>query len=458
MREPSLSSPFFRPERRSLKVCSAVLLFWIGALPAAGQEILTLDRALEIAARNSLAAEASSLDSAAAREETATARALYFPEVVLEGGHVNLDNDPAFRFGPVTFPAGDQVYWKYDLSVRQVLWDGGRRREAVAAGRAGESAAARGGAEAVRRLQAEVVARYAGALIFKAQGEVADQRREALEDHLRTVRDLFEQGVVARNDLLRTEVALRSVEDQRRSLASAYATAVEELNRALGLDPATPQTLPGALGPAPLVPWGEAEIRARAVQGNDGLKALDAKIAALEAALSLREKDYAPVLLAEAGHGYEQNRYMAYPHVNRLFVGLSWNVYDGGARAARVRQARAQVDKARRERVEAGREVENAAARAFREFADALRELDTARLNVEASLENLRIVQDQYREGMARSTDVLDAESLLAESRFQAARTHYHAYARQAALLAALGEDLRRFFAGAQVPASSEEK
>lgn len=342
--------------------------------------------------------------------------------------------------------------------MRQVLWDGGRRREALAAGRAGESAAARGGADAVRRLQAEVVSRYVGALTFKAQGEVADQRRGALEDHLRTVRDLFDQGVVARNDLLRTEVALRSVEDQKRTLASAYATAVEELNRALGLDPATPQALPGGLGPAPPVPWEEAEIRSRAVRGNDGLKALDARIVALEAALALREKDYAPVLLAEAGHGYEQNRYMAYPRVNRLFVGLSWSVYDGGARAARVRQTRTQVEKARRERVEAGREAENAAARAYREYADALQEAVTARLNVAASQENLRIVQDQYREGMARTTDVLDAESLLAESRFQVARTHYHAYAREAELLAALGEDLRSFFAGAQTPVSSEEK
>lgn len=458
MREPSLSSPLLRPEPGPLKAAAALLALWIGVLPAAGQEVLTLDRALEIAARNSLAAEVSTLDEAQAREETEAARALYRPEVSVEGGHVNLDNDPAFQFGPMTFPAGDQVYWRYDLSVRQILWDGGRRREAVAAGRAGERAAAHGAAESVRRVQAEAVARYVGALALKAQAEVVDQRRRALGDHLRTVKDLFDQGVVARNDLLRTEVALRSVEDQKRTLASAYATAIEELNRSLGLDPATPHLLPDGLGPTPAVPWDEAEARSRAGRDNQGLKALDARIAALEAALALKEKDFAPVLLAEAGHGYEQNRYMAYPHVNRLFVGVSWNVYDGGARAARVRQARARVDKARRERVEAKREAENAAARAYREFSDALQDAGTARLNVAASEENLRIVEDQYREGMARSTDVLDAESILAESRFQVARTHYQAYARQAALLAAAGEDLRSFFAGAQSPASPEEK
>lgn len=90
-----------------MRAWAALLILWTGAFPAAAQEFLSLDRALDLASRNSFAAEASALDSSAAREETAAARALYFPEVVVEGGHVNLDNDPAFRFGPVIFPAGD---------------------------------------------------------------------------------------------------------------------------------------------------------------------------------------------------------------------------------------------------------------------------------------------------------------------------------------------------------------
>jgi outer membrane protein TolC len=72
--------------------------------------------------------------------------------------------------------------------------------------------------------------------------------------------------------------------------------------------------------------------------------------------------------------------------------------------------------------------------------------VDTARTNVNASEENLRIIQDQYKEGLARTTDVLDAVTVLAESRWQVVQMHYRAYARQAALLASMGEDLPAFY------------
>ena len=80
--------------------------------------------------------------------------------------------------------------------------------------------------------------------------------------------------------------------------------------------------------------------------------------------------------------------------------------------------------------------------------------METAAENVKASEENLRIVEDQYKEGLSRTTDVLDAESVLAESRFSLAERRYRAYTKQAALLAALGEDLPAFYEHA--PSSRE--
>ncbi len=416
-------------------------------LPAKAQEVLTLERALALAAERSLPAETALLDREMARGRTDEARAAYRPSARLEGGRVNLDNDPAFRFGPVSFPAGDQVYWKYDLSLRYVLFDGGRRKTALQAGTLSEEAVALSGSAAVRRLQAEVAARYVAVLALRGRQGVVDLRHTALEDHLRTVKDLFEQGMVARNDLLRTEVALRAVEDQASSLRAAERSALEELVRSLGLPPETPVALPPSLDPPPSLPWDEKALAARAETQNESVKALQARLEALKEGVALARKEYAPLLLAEAGHGYEQNRYMLYPHVNRLFVGLSWDLFDGGRRAARVSEASAEARKAERELLEARRKARTAALSAYRDFQEALKQAATARLDVEASLENLRIVEDQYREGLARSTDVLDAEALLAESRFREVQTHYDAYARQAAVLAAAGEDLVRFYA-----------
>ena len=77
-------------------------------------------------------------------------------------------------------------------------------------------------------------------------------------------------------------------------------------------------------------------------------------------------------------------------------------------------------------------------------------------VNVAASDENLRIIEDQYKEGMVRTTDVLDAESLLAESRFMLAAKRYEAYQKQGALLSLMGEDLPGFYE--KIPVISEEE
>lgn len=429
--------------RAALAVSCALLL---ASLPAACQAPLTLPEVLRLVEERSLEADLAKLEGASAREDTSQAQSLYYPQFTLDFSHVNLDHAPYFIAGPIVFPSGEASFWQYRLAARYVIWDGGRRSAALEGRRTAERAVSLAGGEAVRKAQAEAVARYVALLALKAQAGVVEQRRRALDDHLRTVKDLFENGVVARNDLLRTEVALRSVDDQASSLRSACASALESLNQSLGLDPGTPQVLPEALPPPPPLPWDEASCRSRAAEGNGSVRALSEKVQALEERLRLSRKDYWPRLVAEYAHSYTQNEFLLYPYVHSLFLGVSVDLFDGGVKDSRVRQARIEVERAQRELLEARRGAEVAAAQAMRDFREALKETETARANVDASVENLRILEDQYREGLARTTDVLDAESVLAESRFALAQKHYQAYARQSALIAAMGEDLRRFY------------
>ncbi|MGZ6987578.1 MAG: TolC family protein, partial [Thermoanaerobaculia bacterium] len=92
---------------------------------------------------------------------------------------------------------------------------------------------------------------------------------------------------------------------------------------------------------------------------------------------------------------------------------------------------------------------------AGREFTQPRREAATARTNVEAAQENLRIEEDQYTAGLVRTIDVLDAEAVLAESRFSLVNEHYTAYLKEGLLAAAAGLDLPTVFAGA-APAEGE--
>jgi outer membrane protein TolC len=181
------------------------------------------------------------------------------------------------------------------------------------------------------------------------------------------------------------------------------------------------------------------------------VRALEAKVQAAEHMVDFRKRDYAPDVVAQVSHAYEENPFMVHPDQNSLYLGVSWKLFDGGARSARVSKSRAEESTARRELLEARRQAENAAAAAYRDYRQALAELATAKANVVAAGENLRIVTDQYQQAYAKSTDVLDAETVLAESRFGLSDCLCRAYALQAGLLAIMGEDLESFYAAASV-------
>ena len=425
-----------------------------GSLP--GGESLGLPRALRLAAEHSQSAETARASLAGAREETAQVQGLYWPEVQVQGGYWTTDHRPELlsqpmRIGPLTvppqvFPTSDSQAWRYRASVHYLLWDFGRRSEALSASRAREEAVARSGGADLLKAQSDVAARYFTLLNLKAQKRVLTQRRQALETHLGHAQALFEQGVVARNDLLRTEVALRAVGDAEQALDQACASTLEGLNVAMGLPPGTAQDLPETLAGPPELPWDEAACRARARERNEAVRAARARTRALSDQAAYRRRDFLPTLGAEASHSYGQNSFLTHEHETSLFVGLSWKLFDGGIRTARVRQAEAETGRARRDLQEAERQAETAAAAALRAFRQSLREVGTARLNVASAEENLRMVGDQYQEGLVRNTDVLDAESVLAESRSALEDRRYRAYAQQAVLLAVLGEDLPAFF------------
>ncbi len=448
------------------RACARPAVFALAALLAAGlaaaqapakeePAALSLADALRTIAARSTAAVSAGLDLEAAKAATRRTESSYYPSVSVSGGYMARDNSVVAVFGPLEAPTTEKDFFTGELDVNQLLWDGGRRASAMKGLRSAEDAVSLRGAADVQSAQLDGMAAYLGVLVSRAQRKVVAQRTTGLEDHLREVKDLYQEGVAARNDLLETEVRLRTVQDQGRRVDDDEAVAVQGLNRLLGRDPGDPLALPAGLpSPPPLTETPE-QLKKRAADGNAELGALNATLRAEEDTVAQRKAETRPTLFAQASHSYQQNRYLLYPNATSLFLGVDWQAYDGGARRAAVREAEFAAAKTRERIADLRRRLDIRVERAFREYRQALREAATAETNVKASEENLRIVEDQYKAGLARTTDVLDAESTLAQSRFALANQHYDAYLKQAILLTAAGEDLPAFYAG--LPTAQQE-
>jgi len=401
---------------------------------------------LRAIAEGSNAAVVGDLDTARARAATEEIRASYWPTVELEGGYTLRDSPVVAIFGNFAAPLGSGTFWQAQLRARELLWDGGRRARAVEAGEHTVAAALAGREARVVQAQIEGLGAYLQAVLAHARRGVVEQRVTALEGHLEDAENLYAQGMVARNDLLETRVRLRSVEDQLPELDNRISISVQTLNRLMGRDLSTPLSIPETLPPPPPLPVPEEALLEEAAGHNPELIALEAQLGAARSRQEASGRENYPRLVLSAAHTYEENPYLLYNHANVAMLGLSWKLYDGGARKRRTTSVHYEAETIEHNLQETRRRLETRFDRAVREYHQALRVARTARENVDAARENLRIVTDQYRAGLARGSDVLDAEALLSASRFTLAERHLAAYLQQATVLAIAGRDLAAFY------------
>ncbi|MFI5143681.1 MAG: TolC family protein, partial [Thermoanaerobaculales bacterium] len=197
-------------------------------------QALGLAEALRVIAGHSEAAIAAGLDLDAAREGTKRLEALYRPSVSLTGGYMARDNPIVGLLGAFQASETERDFFSGELDATYLLWDGGRRSSAVEASRRGEDATSQRGSAEVQAAVLDGLGTYLRALAFSAQRDVVQQRITSLQDHLRIAQDLYDHGVVARNDLLETEVRLRLVQDQASQVDNGEAVAKQTLDRLMG--------------------------------------------------------------------------------------------------------------------------------------------------------------------------------------------------------------------------------
>ncbi len=417
------------------------------APPSSG--VLSLSDALRAAASGSQASVAAGFDLGAAREGTARAKAAYWPSLSVSGNWQTRDNQIVALFGTFEAPTTQKSFFTAEASLTEVLWDGGRREADLDVSRGSEAATSLKGRADVQAAQLGALGTYLKVLVLKAERRVVDQRIAGLEEHLRIARDLYDQGIVARNDLLGTEVRLRTVKDQTARIDDGIAVATQTLRRQTGRPEDASLVLPDDLPAPAALPNDLESLKRRAASGNPRLEALRASLRVDDASATAKKGERWPTFYAQLAHTYQQNEYLLYPNANVFYLGASWQVWENGSRKAAVRQAEIAAEKTRSEIGDLERGLDIQVDEAWRAFAQARREAATARTNVAAAEENLRIEEDQYKAGLARTIDVLDAEAVLAESRFSLVNEHYTAYLKVGLLAAATGLDLPSVFADA---------
>ena len=268
----------------------------------------------------------------------------------------------------------------------------------------------------------QVLAAYLDVLTAKSYVSVADQGLSDAREHRRTAESLEASGMGLASDVLRAKVFVASAEGARVTAESRLEVAQRGLSLAMGETAARPVDVSG---PPPEFPdTGSLEELQAAVAARGDLRAVSMRVANAGNNESLRNAEYLPTIGLFGAYQLdaESNPFEVDHRSWKVGVGLSWNVFDGLRREAGVSRASSERRKAeeqyRGERDNAAFQV----AKAYLGVREAQRRSEIARAAVAAAEEGLRLIRTRYENHLARSLDVLDAQTALHQARADAVK------------------------------------
>ena len=379
----------------------------------AGAEQLNLKECLARAAAANKGLKAASYDEGIAQEQIQVAKSGLLPKVDLQGGYVAQLQAQAVQFGPNSLETQDADYPFLSLSIYQTLYDFGRSHAREGAARLQRDAARHSYSGTRQDLFLQVVRAYYGILEAQKLVKAADDELVQMSAHQDTAKTLFEQGVVTRNDLLQAEVRVAASRQKLYSEQNGVENGWLLLNYLTG----APANFRGELQEEPETPAKAGLPAAPDLSRRGELAALKDAVAAGEFAVREAKGNYYPELFAKLGMDYAENSKVREQAIMSATVGFKVNLYDGLATTSRLRQA----VQARSRDEERLRDLED---RVRLELATAQNDLKVAGARIKVvekaiaqGVENLRITKDRYQEKVGTATEVVDAQTLLTQTR-----------------------------------------
>ncbi len=357
-------------------------------------------------------------DASIARLGTTRAEAGRLPRIDAGGEYYTQSAPPAAFIQGREIQLADQSDWRAHVTAEQTIYDfgrtGSRVRQSVARADAGDLDVL----FTRERLAMDAIAAFLGARRAEEIRDVARETLDVARAHRQDAGDLDDGGVVAKNDLLAADVGVANAE----AGVSTAETFVEVARSRLALR----MGLPGSrtVAPAPdnvAVPAGPlpplTESVEAAYRNRIELKGQDALIREGQAQADGAGAEFYPAFFGQGGYQYETNSINPHKSIFTLLLGGRINLFAGGADEAAKRQASLLVVRRKESRDLLRDEIALDVKAAQLAVTDASMRKAAADVAVARAEENLRIQNDRYREGLAISTEVQDAQNLLSHAK-----------------------------------------
>ena len=427
----------------------AILCFPLSLQAQKGKHFLTLQEAAELMNRNNPTLQMADKAVGIARGERQKLNAFWYPMLNASGMVVHLSNkvevkqplntytEPVKEWIQSIIP-GEQAIssilnqvGNYTLSVpllqrnlttidATISWPvftGGKRMYATRIGNRMVDMAQVGQAETRALLQTELVETYYALQLANKILEVKEQTYQSLQQHYDHALKLEANGLITKAERLFAEVnrqeAKREWEaaKQERDVAHRALCSLLDIQKEVDILPVSPlfvtENLPDSLYFKSLIP-----------STNYAMNRIRLEESIVENRLRISKSAYFPTIaLLGKQTLYAHNVPRNLMPRTLIGIGFTWNLFDGLNREADVRVSRLAQETIALEKEKVKNTLDVMVQKLYSQMKEAEEEVSTLQTTIAMSEELLRIRRKSFEEGMATSTEVVDAEVMLSNVR-----------------------------------------
>lgn len=399
---------------------------------------LTLQECLQQARTNNPSLKSAAWDTGLARENVRLARSGNYPRIDAQSGYTMQLEPQAVIISGRTAETQEADFAFAGLSASYTIYDFGRRdarsqQAGAAADASYQNFESKRSDVALQVIETWFGILETGKLISAASDEVTQ-----VGEHRRVAQVLFEEGVVTRNDVLQADVRLAASRQKLLALKNRLENGWLLLNFLTGNQPGFRAELDES-DSLTTVKTDDNDLSSIITKRHD-IQSLQHGVEASEFEVSESRGSFYPELYSRVALDYVQNDKVREQTIMSATLGLRFNLFDGYASTATREKAiknRSRTrDNLRLAREQALLEINSAR----NDVAVSKERITVAEAAIRQSEENLRINRERYRERVGTATEVLDAQTLLTQTRTDYHRACYEHQVATARLKRATGE------------------
>jgi outer membrane protein TolC len=260
---------------------------------------------------------------------------------------------------------------------------------------------------------------YWSLYLARATVKVFDESIKAVSSHLKDVQNLFEQGLATQNDVLKVQTELDRIQLNQIDAVNSARIAEISLAKLLHTDPGVAIATTSRPDSAPNHSPGMDSILAVGMSQRAELASMRHRVKAARHGVAIANSGWYPKLAIAGNYYYMRPNSRILPARDEwndtwdVGVYMSFDLWNWGQTARKAQKAKADVGIAEDalSRLEDAIEIE--ITRAYLDVRSSAQSVTVARAGVAHAEENSRVTSEMFKNGLATSSDLLDAEIAL---------------------------------------------